>query len=220
MLAHSKAAFAPVGELLNRAKQKAAITEAMTVVAAANKYLSDTAPWKLKGEDDRARQATILHTALQLVDDCKALLTPFLPHSSQKVHELLGNTGEWSGSPRIDQVSEEGNDDYSVLQGDYKTAAACGRRARSRPGPSWRPRRRSSPSSTPRSWKRSSPAWRPRPDGGARTPGRRRTTKDAAPPAPEPLEVAVPDSHTHLDLQDSEVGDAVGPPRRRSGCRR
>jgi TatD DNase family protein len=33
--------------------------------------------------------------------------------------------------------------------------------------------------------------------------------KDAAPPAPEPLEVAVPDSHTHLDLQESEVGDAV-----------
>ncbi len=124
VLAASKAAFAPVGDLLNRARQKAAITEAMTVVAAANKYLSDTAPWKLKGEDDRARQATILHTALQLVDDCKALLTPFLPHSSQKVHELLGNTGEWSGSPRIDQVSEEGNDDYSVLQGDYKSAAA------------------------------------------------------------------------------------------------
>jgi TatD DNase family protein len=33
--------------------------------------------------------------------------------------------------------------------------------------------------------------------------------KDAAPPAPEPLEVAVPDSHTHLDLQESEVADAV-----------
>ncbi len=33
--------------------------------------------------------------------------------------------------------------------------------------------------------------------------------KDVAPPAPEPLEVAVPDSHTHLDLQDSEVGAAV-----------
>ena len=33
--------------------------------------------------------------------------------------------------------------------------------------------------------------------------------KDARPPAPEPLEVPVPDSHTHLDLQDSEVGDAV-----------
>lgn len=33
--------------------------------------------------------------------------------------------------------------------------------------------------------------------------------KDAAPPAPEPLEVPVPDSHTHLDLQESEVADAV-----------
>lgn len=37
----------------------------------------------------------------------------------------------------------------------------------------------------------------------------RREDKNAAPPAPEPLEVAVPDSHTHLDLQDSEVADAV-----------
>lgn len=33
--------------------------------------------------------------------------------------------------------------------------------------------------------------------------------RSAAPPAPEPLEVPVPDSHTHLDLQDTEVGDAV-----------
>jgi methionyl-tRNA synthetase len=122
VLAASKAAFAPVGELLNRAKQKAAITEAMTVVAAANKYLSDTAPWKLK--EDPARQATILHTALQLVDDCKALLTPFLPHSSQKVHELLGNLDTWAPVPRIDEVSEEGNDDYSVLRGDYAGASA------------------------------------------------------------------------------------------------
>jgi len=30
-----------------------------------------------------------------------------------------------------------------------------------------------------------------------------------APPAPEPLEVPVPDSHTHLDLQEPEVGAAV-----------
>lgn len=33
--------------------------------------------------------------------------------------------------------------------------------------------------------------------------------KNAAPPLPEPLEVPVPDSHTHLDLQDSGVGAAV-----------
>jgi methionyl-tRNA synthetase len=122
VLATAKAAFGPVGELLNRSRQKAAITEAMTVVAAANKYLSDTAPWKEK--ENPARQATILHTALQLVDDCKTLLTPFLPHSSQKVHELLGNSDTWAPTPRIDEVSEEGNDDYAVLRGDYASASA------------------------------------------------------------------------------------------------
>jgi TatD DNase family protein len=48
-------------------------------------------------------------------------------------------------------------------------------------------------------------AVRERRDGGDGN----RENKDAAPPAPEPLEVAVPDSHTHLDLQDSQVADAV-----------
>ena len=36
---------------------------------------------------------TILHVALQLVDDGKTLLTPFLPRSSQKVYEMLGGDG-------------------------------------------------------------------------------------------------------------------------------
>jgi methionyl-tRNA synthetase len=126
VLAIASAAFDTVGASLDRSRQKAAITEAMTVVAAANKYLSDTAPWKLK--EDPARQATVLHTALQLVDDCKALLTPFLPHSSQRVHELLGNTDVWSGQPELVEVTQEGGEPYSVLRGDYRTAAVWGSR--------------------------------------------------------------------------------------------
>jgi methionyl-tRNA synthetase len=126
VLATARAAFDTVGASLNRSRQKAAITEAMTVVAAANKYLSDTAPWKLK--EDPARQSTVLHTALQLVDDCKALLTPFLPHSSQRVHELLGNTDVWSGQPELAEVAQEGGDPYTVLRGDYRTAAVWGSR--------------------------------------------------------------------------------------------
>jgi methionyl-tRNA synthetase len=122
LMATASAAFETVGAALGRSRQKAAISEAMTVVAAANKYLSDTAPWKLK--EDPVRQGTVLHVALQLVDDCKALLTPFLPHSSQRVHELLGNTDEWSGMPRAAEVGEEGGEPYTVLQGDYATAAA------------------------------------------------------------------------------------------------
>ena len=67
---------------------QAAASEAMRVVGLANKYISETEPWKLS--DDPERQATVLHTALQVVDDAKTLLTPFLPHSSQQVFEALG----------------------------------------------------------------------------------------------------------------------------------
>ncbi|SHN46388.1 methionine--tRNA ligase [Cryptosporangium aurantiacum] len=124
LLDTSKAAFASVGALLERSRFKAAIGEAMRVVGEANKYLSDQAPWSLKDPSTHERRDTVLHTALQVVDDCKALLTPFLPHSAQKVHELLGETGVWSGSPEIREVSEEGGPDYPVISGDYAAAQA------------------------------------------------------------------------------------------------
>jgi methionyl-tRNA synthetase len=111
-----------VGEGLRRCRFKLASTEAMRTLAEANKYLSDQAPWKLR-ESDPDRMRTILHVALQLVDDGKTLLTPFLPRSSQKVYEMLGGAGEWSGMPRIEEVSEDGGAPYPVITGDYRTAA-------------------------------------------------------------------------------------------------
>ncbi|MGY1750365.1 methionine--tRNA ligase [Modestobacter sp. SYSU DS0511] len=123
LLATTSGAFAPVGELLGRNRQKAAATEAMRVVGEANKYLSDQAPWKLK--EDPARRDTVLHTALQAIKDCNALLTPFLPHSAQQVHELLGGTGPWSVAPSV--VETEDLDDgspYPVITGDYAAGQA------------------------------------------------------------------------------------------------
>ncbi|HHU39970.1 MAG TPA: methionine--tRNA ligase [Propionibacterium sp.] len=114
--------YATIGELLGRAKFKQAITEAMRTVSLANKYLSDEEPWKKK--DDPARRDTILHVALQAVQDCNTLLTPFLPHAAQKVHEALGGTGVWAAQPEIVTVSEEGAPDYPVLMGDYASEAA------------------------------------------------------------------------------------------------
>jgi methionyl-tRNA synthetase len=127
LLATSKAAFATVGDLLARSRQKQAIGEAMNVVSAANKYLSDTAPWKL-AKTDTARMESVLHVALQVVNDAKTLLTPFLPTSSSKVHALLGGEGVWAPMPELVEVEEEtavGSPSYSVLTGDY--ASAVGR---------------------------------------------------------------------------------------------
>jgi methionyl-tRNA synthetase len=95
----------------------------MRVVAEVNKYISDQEPWKLRTEDPD-RMATVLHVALQAVRDCNTLLTPFLPHAAQAVHEQLGGEGTWSGLPEVRQVSEEGNSDYPVITGDYAAAQA------------------------------------------------------------------------------------------------
>jgi methionyl-tRNA synthetase len=122
LLDNSRAAFRTVGEALARSRFKVASTEAMRTLAEANKYLSDQAPWKLR-ESDPDRMRTILHVALQLVDDGKTLLTPFLPRSSQQVFEMLGGTGEWSGLPRIQEVDEDGGPSYPVITGDYRTSA-------------------------------------------------------------------------------------------------
>jgi methionyl-tRNA synthetase len=122
ILSRSRDSFRVVGESLSRSRFKAAITETMRTVGEANKYLSDHAPWKLR-ESDPERMATIMHVALQLVDDGKTLLTPFLPESSQKVAAMLGARGAWSGMPRIEQVTQDGGPDYPVITGDYGTAA-------------------------------------------------------------------------------------------------
>ncbi|GAB4082638.1 methionine--tRNA ligase [Modestobacter muralis] len=123
LLATTSGAFAPIGDLLSRNRQKAAAAEAMRVVSEANKYLSDQAPWKLK--EDPARRDTVLHTALQAIKDCNALLTPFLPHSSQKVHELLGGTGVWSAAPQIVETTDlDDGSPYPIITGDYAASQA------------------------------------------------------------------------------------------------
>jgi methionyl-tRNA synthetase len=122
LLARSRAAFGTVGESLAKCRFKLASTEVMRTLAEANKYLSDQAPWKLR-ESDPERMRTICHVALQLVDDGKTLMTPFLPRSSQKVYEMLGGSGVWSGMPRIDEVSEDGGSLYPIVTGDYNVAA-------------------------------------------------------------------------------------------------
>jgi len=124
ILARTKAAFATVGEHIEGHRQRAGISEAMAVVADVNKYLSDTAPWKLK--EDRERQATVLNTALQAVSDCRTLLAPYLPHSAQQVHEVLGGTGVAEPGPRIEEVTDLDDPSiaYPVITGDYSGAHA------------------------------------------------------------------------------------------------
>ncbi|HVX70271.1 MAG TPA: methionine--tRNA ligase [Mycobacteriales bacterium] len=119
LLATTSGAFGAVGADLERSRMRAALTETMRVVSEANKYLSEQAPWKLK-DSEPERMATILHVALQAVSDCTTMLAPFLPHTSQQVHELLGRDGMLAPQPELREVDDlDGGPGYPVLQGDY-----------------------------------------------------------------------------------------------------
>ena len=129
LLTTTERGFAAVGDNLERSRMKAGLTEAMRVVAEANRYLSDQAPWKLR-ESDPDRMRTILHVALQAVSDCNTILSPFLPHSAQQVHELLGRTGVLAPSPSLVDVEDlDGGPSYPVLMGDYDVDATWARTA-------------------------------------------------------------------------------------------
>jgi methionyl-tRNA synthetase len=123
-LTTTQAAFSTVGDLIGRHRQKAAIQEAMRVVSEANTYLSQQEPWKLKSTDPD-RMHTVLHVAAQAAADCNTLLTPFLPHSAQRVHEVLGGTERWSDRPAIREVDDlDGGPGYPVLMLDEDRGAA------------------------------------------------------------------------------------------------
>ena len=47
------------------------------------------------------------------------LLTPFLPFSSQRLHELLGHDGWLAGPLEIRDVSEADGSAHAILSGDY-----------------------------------------------------------------------------------------------------
>jgi methionyl-tRNA synthetase len=110
--------FAAVGADIEQAHFRAALAEAMALAARVNQYVSAQAPWAAL-EADRARAGTILHVALRCIDSLKILFTPFLPYSSQALHELLGYEGWIAGSLEFREVEEGDGASHTVLSGDY-----------------------------------------------------------------------------------------------------
>jgi methionyl-tRNA synthetase len=110
--------FAQVGTLLDEARFKAALTEVMRLSATVNAYLSEQEPWKTI-KTDRERAGTVLYVALRCVDNLKTMLTPFLPFTSQKVHELLGYEGAIAGPLEFREYTEEDGSTHRVLTGNY-----------------------------------------------------------------------------------------------------
>ena len=113
------AGFDTVGHQIESARFKAALGEAMRLATLVNRYINDQEPWALV-ESDRERAGTVLYVALRAVDSLKTIFAPFLPFSSQALHELLGYDGAIAGPLELQQVGE-GDDPHEVLTGDYES---------------------------------------------------------------------------------------------------
>jgi methionyl-tRNA synthetase len=84
--------FRQAGDHLSRCQFKQALLHIMMFVDDANRYLDQKEPWKVIKEDKQAA-ADSLYVALYAISCLKTALYPFLPFSSQKVHEYLGFEG-------------------------------------------------------------------------------------------------------------------------------
>jgi methionyl-tRNA synthetase len=84
--------FTTAGNNLEQCNFRNAIQEIMALARTTNVYLDDKSPWKVIKEDKQAA-ATALYVAINVISGLKTLFYPFLPFSSQKVHEYLGFNG-------------------------------------------------------------------------------------------------------------------------------
>jgi methionyl-tRNA synthetase len=105
LIAQSEKAFDSIGSLLEQVRLKDALQEAMGLVRDTNAYLTINEPWKTIKTDPAAAARTV-YTVVRVIDNLKMLLSPFLPFSSQKLHEYLGYDGQLFGELKIVEYQE------------------------------------------------------------------------------------------------------------------
>lgn len=78
-----------IDEKLENLDFREALTSILDRVVAANRYVDESAPWKLKKEGDEERLSTVLYSLGQTIYMLSLLLSPFLPESSEKIWKQL-----------------------------------------------------------------------------------------------------------------------------------
>ena len=123
ILARAEAGFESVGSLLAGVHLKAGLEEAMSLARAANVYLDQKAPW-FQIKEARAAAATTVYVILRVIDNLKVLLAPFLPFSSQRLHEMLGYQGQLFGRQYTQTFTEHTRAHQALC---YDASQASGR---------------------------------------------------------------------------------------------
>ncbi|MDE2836462.1 MAG: methionine--tRNA ligase [Chloroflexota bacterium] len=92
LIGKAEAAMGAVAESLEAVRLREALNTSMGLAREANRYLDAQAPWQQVKSDKTAAGRT-LYTAMQALMALRVTLHPFLPFSTQRLHELLGRAG-------------------------------------------------------------------------------------------------------------------------------
>ncbi len=88
-----KATLSNMDQALSLCHFREAIRTAMNLAQEANRYLDEKSPWKEIKKDPRTA-ANALYVVLVVISGLKTAFYPFLPFSSQRLHEYLGFQGK------------------------------------------------------------------------------------------------------------------------------
>lgn len=93
LMAEAHRRFGDVERHLEGVHLRQALQSSMGLAQAANRYLEQKAPWRAVRED-KADAAQTLWVSLSVINCLKTTMYPFLPFSSQRVHNMLGLAGD------------------------------------------------------------------------------------------------------------------------------
>jgi methionyl-tRNA synthetase len=77
----------------------------MKLATAVNQYLDQTSPWS-EVKKDKAEAAKTIYTALRAIDSLKVLFAPFLPFTSEKLHQYLGYDTPLFGEQYVEEAKD------------------------------------------------------------------------------------------------------------------
>ncbi len=83
-----KSGFEVVAEKLEKVQLRASLAETMALASEVNKYLDVHSPW-FEIKKDRNEAAKSVFTAIQAIDWLKIMFSPFIPHTCERLHQIL-----------------------------------------------------------------------------------------------------------------------------------
>ena len=98
LLESARQAMADVDDSLAHTRFRAGVSRAFGFAQDCNRYLDNRAPWQAV-KTDRSDAALSLATAIKALNCLKVMLSPYLPFTSQKLHEFLGFDGDVTTEP-------------------------------------------------------------------------------------------------------------------------